>query len=105
MNSINMYQEFLEAKKHGLTQQILEGLKARRDLVPIINEIAPEAVKVAKREAQTALKAKIDQSARRTIRVAAALPLTMAIAFGLIILWFRSQGGYKPIELHATDAE
>ncbi|MBT3191299.1 MAG: MFS transporter [Verrucomicrobia bacterium] len=53
--------------------------------------------------AGASLSAKIDASARRTIRVAAVLPLTMAIAFILILLWFRSQGGYKPIELTGGD--
>jgi hypothetical protein len=66
-------------------------------------ETATDAEKEVLNTAKTELKAKIDKSARRTIRVAAALPLTMAIAFGLIILWFKSQGGYKPVELTSDD--
>jgi len=64
-------------------------------------EAATDAEKAAIETARTELKGKIDKSARRTIRVAAALPLTMAIAFGLIILWFKMHGGYKPIELQS----
>jgi len=45
------------------------------------------------------LSQKIDTSARKTLKVAAVLPLTMAIAFGLIILWFRSQGGYRVVRI------
>jgi len=39
-----LYQEFLEAKKHALTHQIMEALKVRRALIPIINDISPAAV-------------------------------------------------------------
>ncbi len=47
----------------------------------------------------TELKKTLDKSARKTIRVAAALPALMAITFLLIILWYKSKGGYKPIVL------
>ena len=49
--------------------------------------------------AQTELKAKIDLSARRTLKVAAVLPLIMAIAFGGILIWFKSKGGYTVVKL------
>ncbi len=49
------------------------------------------------------LKTKMDASARKTIRVAAALPAIMAVAFLLIILYFKSKGGYKPVELSDED--
>ena len=49
------------------------------------------------------LRGKIDTSARKTLKVAAVLPLTMAIAFGLILLWFRSQGGYQVVYLERRD--
>ena len=45
------------------------------------------------------LKRKIDNSARSTLRVASILPVIMAIAFLLMLLYFRSRGGYKPIDL------
>ena len=40
-----------------------------------------------------------DQSARKTIRTATILPVIMAIAFLLIILYYKSIGGYKPVQL------
>jgi hypothetical protein len=49
--------------------------------------------------AQTELKAKIDLSARRTLKVAAVLPLIMAIAFGGMLIWFKSKGGYTVVKL------
>jgi hypothetical protein len=49
------------------------------------------------------LSGKIDTSARKTLKVAAVLPLTMAIAFGLILLWFRSQGGYRVVHIGEAD--
>lgn len=45
----------------------------------------------------------LDKSARKTILVAAALPAIMAIAFLLIIFWYKSQGGYKPVQLNEDD--
>ena len=47
-----------------------------------------------------ALQEKVEhESARKTLRVAASLPFSMAICFGIIVLWFRFQGGYKPVVL------
>lgn len=59
---------------------------------------------VLKDEALTAeqagtLKTLISDNGRNTLKVAALMPMTMAIAFLLILLWFRSRGGYKPVEL------
>jgi MFS family permease len=51
------------------------------------------------------LAGKIDTSARRTLKVAAVLPLTMAIAFGLILLWFKAQGGYQVVRLDRGEAD
>ncbi len=45
------------------------------------------------------LQAKLKNTGRKTLRVASALPISMAIGFGLILLWFRAHGGYKPINL------
>jgi len=52
--------------------------------------------------AQKDLKGKLDISARKTIRVAALLPAIMAVAFLLIILWYKSKGGYKPVVLDSS---
>jgi MFS family permease len=50
-------------------------------------------------EGKKALEDKFAQSGRRTLRVAAVLPLIMAVGYTLMLLWFRSQGGYKKIVL------
>jgi MFS family permease len=50
-------------------------------------------------EQRVTLKTEIEDSGRDTLKVAALMPMSMAIAFLLILLWFRSRGGYKPVEL------
>ena len=39
------------------------------------------------------------QTGRKTLRVAAFLPILMVVGFSLILLWFNKNGGYKPIIL------
>ncbi|MBT3374614.1 MAG: MFS transporter [Lentisphaerae bacterium] len=56
-------------------------------------------------ESKTVLTKEIDRSARKTIRVAAVLPTIMAIAFILMLVWFKTQGGYKAIHLEAAADE
>jgi len=48
---------------------------------------------------KTDLKSKIDLSARRTLKVAAVLPMIMAFAFGGMLIWFKSKGGYTVVKL------
>lgn len=51
-------------------------------------------------EAKEPLKEKLKNTGRMTLRAATSLPITMAIGFFLILMWFRkTQGGYKPVEL------
>lgn len=50
-------------------------------------------------EQVTDLKLKLDKNARKTILAAASLPAIMAVAFLLIILYYKSRGGYKPVNL------
>ncbi|OVE76772.1 hypothetical protein BVX97_00555 [bacterium E08(2017)] len=50
-------------------------------------------------EAKDALQAELDQTGRKTLRTASSLPITMAVGFLLILLWFKSHGGYKPVVL------
>ena len=45
------------------------------------------------------LAATLTQTGRSTLQVAAVLPISMAIGFALIMLWFRANGGYRPIVL------
>ncbi|MFT7670131.1 MAG: hypothetical protein ACI8X5_002838, partial [Planctomycetota bacterium] len=37
-------------------------------------------------------------------RYAVRFPLILLVVFGLIALYFRMQGGYKPVELDAGDS-
>ena len=41
----------------------------------------------------------LSNTGRKTLRVAAWLPIIMAIGFSLLLLWFKKNGGYKPIVL------
>ena len=52
-----------------------------------------------------ALDAKLSQTGRSTLRVSAILPITMAIGFFIILMWFKTQGGYKPVILVADDED
>jgi hypothetical protein len=54
-------------------------------------------------EDKESLAATLTQTGRSTLRVAAVLPISMAIGFALIMLWFRANGGYKPIVLGQED--
>ena len=45
------------------------------------------------------LRGKLKNTGRKTLRVASVLPISMAIGFFMIIMWFRAHGGYKPIHL------
>lgn len=53
----------------------------------------PELDEAAKAD----LNAKLQNTGRSTLKVAALLPFSMAIAFILIILYYKSKGGYKPV--------
>ncbi len=60
------------------------------------------AAKDVKTEKGLELTKNIQDNGRKVLKVAAALPAVMAIAFLLIILWFKSRGGYKPVELDSS---
>jgi hypothetical protein len=53
-------------------------------------------------DAKASLEAELGQTGRSTLRVAAVLPGVMAVAFLLIVLFYRSRGGYKPVLLSAA---
>ena len=50
-------------------------------------------------EGKKSLKATLSQTGRSTLRVATWLPISMVIGFALMMLWFKKNGGYKPIIL------
>ena len=39
------------------------------------------------------------RAGRDVLRYAVRFPLLLAFVFGIIALWFRTRGGYKPVEL------
>jgi len=45
-----------------------------------------------------------DASKKTVLRTATILPITMFVAYLLLMAYFNSQGGYKPIELMSGDA-
>ena len=45
----------------------------------------------------------LKQTGRSTLRVAAILPIIMAVSFILMMLWFRANGGYRA--LHLSEGE
>jgi len=51
------------------------------------------------------LQEELKKTGRSTLKVAAILPAIMALSFLLILLWFRSQGGYRPVILGEVDME
>ena len=51
------------------------------------------------KDSKEPLKTVLSQTGRSTLRVAAYLPISMLIGFSLMLLWFRKNGGYKPIIL------
>ena len=58
-----------------------------------------EAAPLEGSEERKVLVSEIDKSARSTLKVSATMPLIMAFFFIGVILYYRSKGGYKPIEL------
>ena len=50
-------------------------------------------------EAAAALEEALKSTGQSSLKVAAVLPLIMAVAFVLMMLYFKSKGGYKPVEL------
>ena len=48
--------------------------------------------------------AKDDAAGRDVLKFAVRFPAILVLAFGLIFLYFRSKGGYKPVELTGPEA-
>ena len=51
-------------------------------------------------ERREVVKGTLASTSQSSLRVAAVLPAIMAVAFILIIFWYKTQGGYKPVDLH-----
>ena len=60
---------------------------------------AGEFKKLLPKEKQEQLDDKLDVTSQSSLKVAAVLPLIMAIAFILILIYYAAIGGYKPVVL------
>jgi len=56
-------------------------------------------------EAGLKLLSGVDKNQRKVLKWAAMLPLIMGVSFFFMILWYKSKGGYKPVELGAEEAD
>ncbi len=65
----------------------------------VVNSDALMAQPEFSEESRDALDAKLSQTGRSTLRIATILPITMAVGFLMMLMWFKSRGGYKPIVL------
>jgi MFS family permease len=52
-------------------------------------------------EEQEAIQSAVDSSKKTALKTVAILPVIMLISYLLLILYFRSQGGYRPVDLAA----
>ncbi|NQT93756.1 MAG: MFS transporter [Lentisphaerae bacterium] len=83
----------------GAEEQIVQDKVLFGISYPAINTDAIMAQPEFPADSKEALKERLKNSGRRTLRVASVLPITMAIGFFLILMWFKSHGGYKPVQL------
>jgi MFS family permease len=77
-------------------EKVLFGVK-----YPSINANAIMAQPEFPEEGKAPLQEEIKNSGRKTLRVASVLPITMALGFLAMMVWFKAHGGYKPV--HLTD--
>jgi len=56
-------------------------------------------------DALAVLNEELKKTGQSSLKAAAILPLIMAVAFILMILYFKSQGGYKPVQLVSDEDE
>lgn len=87
----------LDGKKLGDVQKKLEG--ARADLPP---GEAPEAALAALTDEERMVLESSIAGDRRTLKADSLIPATMAVIYLLLLLYFKTIGGYKPVHI-ATD--
>ena len=63
-----------------------------------------EFAKLLTEDRQKNLDAQLKTTSQSSLKVAAVLPLIMAIAFVLVIIYFAATGGYKPVILGQSDS-
>ena len=64
-----------------------------------INTAAIMAQPEFSEDAKLPLEQELKKTGRKTLRVAAALPITMALGFLALLIWFKAHGGYRPVKL------
>lgn len=56
-------------------------------------------------ERRTVVESTMKETSQKSLKVAAVLPAIMAVAFILIIFWYKSKGGYKPVSIADEEPE
>lgn len=88
----------IDAKTIG---EIQDALKKKRAELAETGSVNPEeALAALSEEQRTILEASIAGD-RRTLRVDAVIPATMAVIYLLLLLYFQSIGGYRPVHIAA----
>ena len=71
----------------------------KRSVLGDYTALDPEKRKTASEADETAI-ATVEGDAKKTaLRTTAVFPLIMLVCYVILILYFRSRGGYKPVEL------
>lgn len=63
------------------------------------DSVEPARVMQLPPEAQATANAIIGEKSQQALSRVIVFPLTMALAYALLLLWFRSRGGYRPVEI------
>ena len=85
---------FGDSKKPIVEQKQLFGVK-----YSAVNTGAVMAQPEFPADQKTVVEGELAKTGRATLRVAAVLPAIMAVAFGLMVIWYKSRGGYQPVVL------
>ena len=99
-----VYQEYVSDSTYGfLVFPEIAGLDGSK--VGALMETDPAALSAAETQEREILVEASIRGGQSAFRVTSLVPLTMAIGFLILILYFRAQGGYKAIKLgHEEDA-
>ncbi|MFT5882699.1 MAG: MFS family permease [Crocinitomicaceae bacterium] len=70
------------------------------DMAKVEKDLDFTAVEGDKTDSQKELSANLEQNQRKVLQVAAWFPAILGISFLFIAFWYKSRGGYKPVELY-----
>ena len=91
---------FVEKKFFGVGYNSISA-SAVKDLIKTKSGVSEEGKKTAD-AAIASLDKDLETTGQSSLKVAAVLPLIMAVAFILMLIYYKSIGGYKPVILGAT---